>query len=92
MDFGTGVALGWHRRTMRLAVEVPMMQSMIGTGIEVGSVAQTVQSVPAAQPRRHGSVRVPGFGPPEQRAGVRHLVIFRAPIVGCARPAAAGAR
>ena len=77
---------------MRLTVEVPMMQGMIGTGIEVGSVAPTVLSVPAAQPRGRGNVRVPGFGPAEQRAGVRHLVIFRAPIVGYARPAAAGAR
>ena len=77
---------------MRLAVEVPDDAGMIGTGIEVGSVAPTVQSVPAAQPRGRGNVRVPGFGPPEQRAGVRHLVIFRAPVVGCARPAAARAR
>lgn len=69
-----------------------MMAGMIGTGIEVGSVAPTAQSVPAAQPRGGGNVRVPGPGAAEQRSDVRHLVIFRAPVVGYARPAAAVAR
>ena len=61
---------------------------MIDTGIEVGSVAPTAQSVPGPQPRAGGNVRVPGPGAVEQRFDVRHLVIFRAPVVGYARPAA----
>jgi hypothetical protein len=65
---------------------------MISTGIEVGSVASAVESVPAAQPQGAGGVRVPGFGAAERRFDVRHLVIFRAPVIGYARPATAGAR
>ena len=58
---------------------------MIGTSIEVGTVAPAAESVPSAQRREGGNGRVPGIGAAEQRFDVRHLVIFRAPVVGYAR-------
>jgi hypothetical protein len=41
-----------------------------------------------ARQRRDGFVRLPGADPNERPWRVRHLVIFRAPIVGCPRPVA----
>jgi hypothetical protein len=64
---------------------------MITSGIEVGTLTPAVDNVEPSQPREGGRVRVPGFGPAEQRSHVRHLVIFRAPGVGYIRPAAVGA-
>jgi hypothetical protein len=64
---------------------------MISTGIEVGTVTPAVDNVQASQPRERGRVQVPGLGQAEQRLPVRHLVIFRAPVVGYVRPAAVGA-
>jgi hypothetical protein len=64
---------------------------MISTGIEVGTLTPAVDTVQASQPRGGGRVQVPGFGQAEQRFPVRHLVIFRAPVVGYIRPAAVGA-
>jgi hypothetical protein len=41
-----------------------------------------------ARQRRDGLVQLPGADPNERPRRVRHLVIFRAPIVGCPRPVA----
>jgi hypothetical protein len=65
---------------------------MIAMSIEVGTVAPAAEGVPSAQRREGGNGRVRGFGAAEPRFDVRHLVIFRAPVVGYARPAAPGAR
>jgi hypothetical protein len=64
---------------------------MVTTGIEVETLTPAVDNVEPSQPREGGRVRVPGFGPAEPRFHVRHLVIFRAPVVGYVRPAAVGA-
>ena len=44
-----------------------------------------------ALPRDGGRIRVSGSDPDEPRCRVRHLVIFRAPIVGYGRPVEVGA-
>jgi hypothetical protein len=64
---------------------------MTSTGIQVGTLTPAGDNVRAPRPRDGGRVRLPGFGPAVQRSNVRHLVIFRAPIVGSTRPAAVGA-
>jgi hypothetical protein len=61
------------------------------TGIHVGTLTPAVATVQATRPWDGGRTRVPGFGPAEPRFHVRHLVIFRAPIIGYARPGAVGA-
>jgi hypothetical protein len=63
-----------------------------GTGHAVFDAGKTtaVGSVQAS-PRDGGRIRVFGSEPDEPRCRVRHLVIFRAPIVGFARPAGVGA-
>jgi hypothetical protein len=70
---------------------------MITTGIEVGTLTPAVDNVEPSQPsqpslpREGGRVEVTGVGPAEQQFHVRHLVIFRAPVVGYIRPAAVAA-
>jgi hypothetical protein len=47
-----------------------------------------VEQVYGRQRRDGGAARLRGADPTEWPCRVRHLVIFRAPIVGCARPVA----
>ena len=47
-----------------------------------------VEGVQVSQARERGRIGVIRTDPAESRGKVRHLVIFSAPIVGCARPAA----
>jgi hypothetical protein len=91
VGFRTGVALGSNRGTMRLGGSNPDDAGMTSTGIQAGTLTPAADNVQASQPRPRGRVRVSGFGSAEQRFQVRHLVIFRAPIVGSTRPAAVGA-
>ena len=64
---------------------------MTSMGIQVEALTPGVENVRASQAWEDGRVRVPGCVPAEQRFQVRHLVIFRAPVVGYTRPAANGA-
>jgi hypothetical protein len=91
VGFRTGVAFGSNRGTIRLGRSNPDDAGMTSTGIQAGTLTPAADNVQVSQPRPRGRVRVPGFGPAEQRFQVRHLVIFRAPIVGCSRPTAVGA-
>ncbi len=59
---------------------------MAGTGIQVEALAAAVNTVSASEPPERGRTRVPGFDPARERSQVRHLVIFRAAIVGYTRP------
>jgi hypothetical protein len=47
-----------------------------------------VEKVRARQRRDGGAVQLRGADPNEWPCRVRHLVIFRPPIVGCLRPVA----
>ena len=75
---------------MRLGGRIRMMQGMTSTGIQVEALTSAIENVEASQAREGGHVRTPGFDPAEQPFRVRHLVIFRAPVVGYARPGADG--
>jgi hypothetical protein len=48
----------------------------------------TAVEVHGRQRRDGGAVQLRGADPTEWPCRVRHLVIFRAPIVGCLRPVA----
>jgi hypothetical protein len=54
--------------------------------VDAGETA--VEKVQARQRRHHGPMQLSGADPKERPCRVRHLVIFRAPIVGCPRPLA----
>jgi hypothetical protein len=47
-----------------------------------------IEQVQGRQRRGRGPMQLPAADPNERPYRVRHLVIFRAPIVGCPRPAA----
>jgi hypothetical protein len=65
---------------------------MTSTRIQVEGLTGAVGNLRSSQPRDDGRIRVFGSDPRLQRSGVRHLVIFRAPIVGCAQPVAGSPR
>jgi hypothetical protein len=54
--------------------------------VDAGETA--VEKVQARQRRHDGPMQLSGADPKERPCRVRHLVIFRAPIVGCPRPLA----
>ncbi|HET6834914.1 MAG TPA: hypothetical protein VFH30_13650 [Acidimicrobiales bacterium] len=64
---------------------------MTSRGVQVEALATAVENVQASEPPQGGRIPVPGFDPSKERCQVRHLVIFRAAIVGYTRPAADGA-
>jgi hypothetical protein len=59
---------------------------MASTGIQGKALAAAIKTVPASEPLERARTRVPGLDPTQERSQVRHLVIFRAPIVGFGRP------
>jgi hypothetical protein len=91
VEVGDQYLPGAQRGTMRLGRSSADDAGMTSTGIQVGTLTPAADNVHASQPRHRGRVRVPGFGPAERRFQVRHLMIFRVPIVGVTRPAAVGA-
>jgi hypothetical protein len=61
----------------------PYREDMVDAGENTA-----VEKVQARQRRDGGPMQLPGADPNERPCRVRHLVIFRAPIVGCPRPVA----
>jgi hypothetical protein len=61
----------------------PYREGMVDAGENTA-----VEKVQARRRRDGGPMQVPGADPNERPCRVRHLVIFRAPIVGCLRPVA----
>jgi hypothetical protein len=61
----------------------PYREDMVDAGENTA-----VEKVQARQRGEGGPMQLPGADPNERPCRVRHLVIFRAPIVGCLRPVA----
>jgi hypothetical protein len=61
----------------------PYREDMVDAGENTA-----VEKVPARQCWDGGPMQLPGADPNERPCRVRHLVIFRTPIVGCPRPVA----
>jgi hypothetical protein len=59
----------------------PYSEDMVDAG-----ETTAVEKVRARQRRHGGPMQLPAADPNERPCRVRHLVIFRAPIVGCRRP------
>lgn len=62
---------------------------MTGPGTQDEALTAAARNVPAPEPPGRGRVRLPAPAPEPEAARVRHLVIFRVPVAGFARPAAA---
>jgi hypothetical protein len=66
--------------------------AMTSARIQAQGLTGAVGNVRPSQPWNDGRSRVFGSDGRQQRSGVRHLVIFRAPVVGCAQPVAGSLR
>ena len=62
---------------------------MTGPGTQDEALTAAARNVPAPELPGRGRVRTPMSGPEPAGLRVRHLVIFRVPVAGFARPAAA---
>ena len=61
---------------------------MTGAGTQNEALTAAAKSVPAPELPGPGRVGMPGSGAEPEAGRVRHLVIFRVPVAGFARPAA----
>jgi hypothetical protein len=61
---------------------------MTGPGTEDEALTAAAGNVPASKLPGRGHGPVPGSDPAPEARQVRHLVIFRAPVAGFARPPA----
>lgn len=61
---------------------------MTGPGTQDEALTAAAGNVPAPELPGRGRVRMPGLDPAPEARQVRHLVIFRVPVAGFARPPA----